>query len=508
MGNFPIQTTSRSLPSQGPNVYWNVDTRTGEQFVAQAMGQLGQGATGVGLVMNRLQADTELADAIMADRQAIQELAISLEGNTDPHTYDEAFNKTLGTIQGREIKNGLAAREHSLFVKRMTPRWQAGLVGAKKARIESNFMASLFQAETAAIQGGSLAGYELLLQDGVDAGIIGKDDAEKWLYKTQYAAEKRSAEMFAMNDPEGLLAIQKGGKIEGFDMLTAGDAYRIRNIAINQQHFNDNAQTSAKSKQLEQIWDSARTTQWTPEQASRMIDNMPNLTATEKANQLRNYLSIAQMVKGGKGNPYVVRQDAKAYAEMIYKLDTKPEDVTLDEIWEGVGTKWTVNDYLQMRKMLPSSEHYDSKFQNDPIIKRYFQDLRDLYPEGEKLTPEQRKEYHEKSYELRAALKAHEGDVAKMENEYKRITNVVKEEKAKGWLEGYWKLYSWSPGGILWGGLRKRTMRPTITDISQVRADFLHREPKTIEEFNIAVMALDEDEAKEYFDKHRGKFGI
>ena len=473
MGNFPIYRTGATPSGRGPSVMGDVDFRTGAAEYAEALGGLGGAMAGVGMDIHRLDAQSQLADAIMEDQRAIQELAVKFENNTDPTTYTEQLKETLSVIQTREIKNGLARREHDLWVKRMIPHWEKATTAAQKARVKSNWYSSLFNAQVRAEQTGLVSSFDTFVKKGIESGMIEEHEATEILFKTKHNAERRMAVSWAMNNPEQLLQFVKGDKIEGFELLTPGDVIDIRAIAVGQQRYNGQKVDTAKENAKLKIWKKA---------LNRDLENMPQfvnsfsgvLTVDEMQEELRKAYSIADLISQGKGNPYIVRQDEKAFAEMVYRLDTNPQSVRIQDLWSGVGKRWTVNDYLFMRKMLPSSEHFEFRI-SDPVTKTYLDDLRALYPE--EMSDEERIDYSDKYFEVVNMLMSNWGDGAKIEKNFQRITQNVKKERSKGLLDyiNYMGKQAWlEPGSLFY--------HPFRWQMKKTRA-YIIGEEKTKEEY-------------------------
>ena len=136
-----IQYSNMTLPGTSSNVYANIDVGRSD-YVAEALGQAGNVMMSLGEDLYKLQAQTELTDAIMADQQALNTLSQYYQSNPDEHTYQQAYDKTYNEISSRKIKNGLARRLHTEWVKQQTPSWQNALRETVSARVKDNAIAS------------------------------------------------------------------------------------------------------------------------------------------------------------------------------------------------------------------------------------------------------------------------------------------------------------------------------------------------------------------------------
>jgi len=132
-------------------------------------------------------------------------------------------------------------------------------------------------------------------------------------------------------------------------------------------------------------------------------------------------------------NPYTNRQDEAAFAGMLYKVINDPTSVTQDEIWLGTGKLWTTNDTLML---LNKKNKTDDKYgYTHPIIKQYWKDVDDLFPE------EMSSEEAAQSNQIKLDLQNKANEVldkpngAKiLEDEFKQLTSGIKKEKSKAWL--------------------------------------------------------------------------
>jgi len=136
-----------------------------------------------------------------------------------------------------------------------------------------------------------------------------------------------------------------------------------------------------KDKAEEEIWDIARAGNLNG--ISDRIDSFP-FEPEWKEQQLSKAHSAANLIIKRDANPYTTRLNDEKYWQMFNRILDDPENITDDQMRDGVGKFWTINDYKEFRNM-----KLDDKDElRTPQAKTYFAALDTIYTNG-KMTLEQ-----------------------------------------------------------------------------------------------------------------------
>jgi hypothetical protein len=232
---FDIQRARGSLPSRARQVRAEgIDVRTGGREAGRALAGLGWSIMDLGEKYYNAQATTQLS---RAERIAIEEmnrLSLSFEGNLDPETYEQEYQKSLKTIESgtqKILTNEVAQSKFQLFLDDRQPRWADDVRRAQRARINENAIAELFERQSGMEQSGILGDYPEYISRLIGEGIIDKSDGVRLLIKAKHDVEFSQAKSQALSSPKTTLENIEGDKLKGFTRLTPDDIVRIRGIA-------------------------------------------------------------------------------------------------------------------------------------------------------------------------------------------------------------------------------------------------------------------------------------
>lgn len=223
MAKFNIVRTQRTLSGRGPGVRAAMDVRTGGVQTAQAISGLGAAIQQEAVKYDLLEAATQLDTAKRLSREEINRLSLSFEGNLDPATYHKEYEKSVKTIQGFTPKNPMGARAFGSWVNDRTPIWAEGVEDSRRARVEDNFRAGIFELKAEAEKTGDLSKLKQQLAIGKRLGILSAEETAK---ETASAEEAAAAGAIENIKPLLIAAIEKTGDKE--------DGYKALDVATKQ----------------------------------------------------------------------------------------------------------------------------------------------------------------------------------------------------------------------------------------------------------------------------------
>ncbi len=194
---FRIQITQATISGKGTGVRADIDVRTGGQQVAQAVSGLGGALFDLGIKQQRIESQTQLDDAIMAD----ESLTILYEEEIRSHkdTSDEAglYKKSLETFETKRKtftpKNKDAARRYSSYLKRSRKNILRGSLAIKLARTKDNARAIVFRTSQVYIETGEPIILQRLseqLNEGIENDLFTELEAEKSLQNAKDDRER------------------------------------------------------------------------------------------------------------------------------------------------------------------------------------------------------------------------------------------------------------------------------------------------------------------------------
>jgi len=351
MAKFPVYESTARPPGVSGQVRRSYDTDTGGAEVGHALQRFGATAFEANSTIFRMQGEAELAEALAADNDAIQQMHLRFEQNADETTYQSDFDETWSSeIAGRELKNGWARREHSLALKRTRAKQQEIVNAAITQRVEQKWKGAYANAKAKAVETGNAGSVRAML-----AGYRGMTPEEKELELTKVAhdAELEAFKKYAWRYPLDVIEDLKDDQLEGATLLDADDYLRVRNIAMTRQ-ADDVRQLNLKREQMTQeLWDLSVKPNTTSEDVLRFIDGLPNeyFDRTDKEKLFKSEMGRLNLIKKGRGDPLKVRQDYQAYKALLF--DAVDGNVTEAEIRKAVNdNQITTGDYQYLNNVL------------------------------------------------------------------------------------------------------------------------------------------------------------
>lgn len=342
MAKFDVQMTSGSIPGTSGGALANLDTRTGNIQLAGAAGELAQAGIDMSIDMWRLQADTELTDAVAADQEELNVFFAKLKGNPDTHTYDAEFTKLMEGIEGRELKNGLAAIGHRKYITKFKPAWNNDLRKAKEAKTKETGIAALIEAEEKAKLDGNFVPVLTKLNSLVSVGLLGADEAAERLKPVVMAAEYNEAMRVVGNieNAEEFLRTYKNDKSPIMkDLPTVyndpGKMRAMKNLAIGTIGDAQRGVARLTLKQTTAIKNSAMDDSVTSEFMAKKILQSDGLTNPQKESALKLFTRSRQTMTKGGNNAYRITENWGLYTE--HRERAAKRRITEQEIVDSVG---------------------------------------------------------------------------------------------------------------------------------------------------------------------------
>ena len=440
MAEFDTQMTGGSVPGRTGEVLANIDTRTGNQELAAASAELAGAGIDMSLTIWKLQADTELTDAVAADQEVLNDFFSKMKGNPDTHTYDTEFAKVMDGINGREIKNGLAARGHRKYIATMTPKWDADVTAAKEAKTTDLAYASMFENEQQAIDTGNLFPALRSYKSNVSAGIMSAEEAAKRMNDTVHKAERRAAQSIALNDPDALLSAIKGDRIEGFNNLTPGDVVDMRQTALSQKAFNSKQQDVALGAITNDVLAKASEGK-TPKEMAELLRQTVGLTEIERTQLMEVFNSAYRTWNQTNADPWTTTQDYPTMLAVKNAIDNG-KIRTESQLYRAVldtkkGPLVSYDDMQTLTRLLPDrkSAALKSPFAIERLNKvdALFEDEEGNIVDDEAWGLTYRA--------VEAAIQENWPDIVKTNKAVEAILAPVKEAKAKSWLDSFAKVF-------------------------------------------------------------------
>lgn len=250
MGEFPIVRAPEQLGvTPRTAVRADIDVRTGERAVGQAVGQAVLTAIELGMkwsaMEGKAQADIATRDARLSFVQMLNEIRQSpLDEQGQPiaddiSRWDTAFQAHQERVVTLTPKNKRGARQYNQTINTLTPVWQERYNSLKAAKLDDNMIAASIVKvndllDSATIDNMALVATkiktELEVRDRLSPSIsraateIAKANVERDI-------QLSIARKMALSTPEATLERIEGDKMEGFDKLQPNDIINIRGIA-------------------------------------------------------------------------------------------------------------------------------------------------------------------------------------------------------------------------------------------------------------------------------------
>lgn len=151
----------------------DIDTRTGKGAVAAAVAELGGAVVDLGLKYDLKQANTELSEYQRLVGESNVRRNIEIANELDPNKHDEIFKRFSDQQKALFPANPRAEQAATIWDNRQAPRQLELLVEGKRARVEDNWRAELFNKQTAVKTSGDMGDFEAFLARGI---IIDQND--------------------------------------------------------------------------------------------------------------------------------------------------------------------------------------------------------------------------------------------------------------------------------------------------------------------------------------------
>jgi hypothetical protein len=201
MGSFPVTYDNTTISGKGQNVPLNVDTRTGADYVAQGMAQLGQ-------AFDTVQQRYDTAELSTMKRQLDEMTSATLD--TYSQTGDEKARKALvekwsqdsDAIQSKSQRVNYVFRLHK---DNVIPQW-ADQFNKQELIIKDRTAGyAALQNMNALIEAGDLAGAKKIIDENVKLGTTGFHPSQAVAYMEQAKAKT----LLAQKDAEKQAVLAK-----------------------------------------------------------------------------------------------------------------------------------------------------------------------------------------------------------------------------------------------------------------------------------------------------------
>jgi len=477
--------------------------------IARAGAQVEQFAHG----MFRLQGISELNDARAKNKQVWNQIDRELKSETDPMKYQSIYDRYLPEMEGREIKNGWAARQYRQEITDTKPEWQHLIDTKKFNRMVENGKWALAEAQANAVTSGSTSGLELTLRELRAAGMpIAPEEAQSIMRDARRAIALKQLSDMAGNDPEMFLRkASTPAKMKALYPeadLTPADHRQIMRLAQYQQSFARTAEERAEKERWAGLVESVvtpETLQKSLVEFERVIDQQ-NFTLHEKLKLKQVYMQYRTLMED-TGTEYI--NEPLLYEVTRDVQDGRMSIPDLEDLWLKDGKmQWRMSTQLSLRATIKQQEAAAMKptasgFKvTDPGVKQLLDQWDAMFEE----TKEKKTIIPMEKYDtwltgrmgLIERLEEHYGNPAAMRTAYEDYVKTVVPDRDifRRLLESL----SWTIPGF--GGMmaRKHLNRQRSVEAA----------PTSEEDFVQQVSMLnasDPERARAYYDKYKGRYG-
>lgn len=340
-GKFPIVRTERTVPGRATTVRADIDVRTGEEAIAQAITGLGEAVSDLGIEYDTTQAQTQLSEFQRKANEEINRLALSFDANLDPDTYRSEYQKSLENIQALIPQGRRAAKAAGIWLNSKTPTWLKDVDEASRNRADDNWLAELFERQSTISQTGEIGSFPAYAAEGVKAGRIDKSDAVKILAKTNkmairgqivnlyragnYDEARKGVEASKIFTPEEKVALQK-------NIDTAEQAKQTKTEIVREAYLNETHKLTMDA----------------------LSQDITDLSAIEKLpDDLKSYWEKKladrdKTIKAGKGDPFVNVYDPARYNSFRTIMEQDPKNLKESQIVDAIGYGLTLEQGIDL----------------------------------------------------------------------------------------------------------------------------------------------------------------
>jgi hypothetical protein len=441
-GQFPIYRTEKTLPGQVGAVTGNVNFDTGAGQMARAIGMIGGALAQAGEQMWEAQARVQFTEERLDTTRETNKLLAQIEVTDDPQAITELIDNFSEYAQNKDIPNGLAARQYKEWLNLAMPEIEAKVAAIKRQNIIDRDRATMFELQAEAINSGNISAFDTHTQGMARNNRLSEEGRVKLLAETRHKAERRHYEQMAMNNPEAFLKLLQGDKIKGAEFLTPGDTVDLRQRAIAQIGYNEQAEQEALDGIYNDVFGKAANKNISVEQFQADLLNTQGLGEKQRTKLMQTFLAARAIWEDKGENPFVVTQDWQKVSDLVLKLQ-RGDRVSLKDIHD---------DFLSGPKGAPAfSLEYEQHLVNmlaarnkvttgytrtHPVSDAYFVEWAKLNNADKNgMVPRKNQEAWVKGFwEIEAILKENWGDPTACETLIQAIFQPVKKKQSKDWI--------------------------------------------------------------------------
>lgn len=357
MGRFPIIRTELVPSGRAPVVRADIDVRTGEEAVGQAIGQAAIGAVRQIAKYNAMEGKAQADTAVRDARLSMMRLLNDIRQEDDVSKWNALFEAHTSRVSNLTPKHAGGQRQYKAAINRLTPFWQNAFNELMAAKIDDNMIAASMVKVDNLLKSATSENMNLAIQK-IKTELMVRDRLSPSVSRAETEAAKLSvvrdvqlsaAKREALKNPKLMLEMIKGDIISGFDALTPDDVLRVRSVAnstLAQGHRIREAEINAEQGRLMAL---ARTNQLTDDIVrASMLDEFG--TGSKKT----FYDIIDRHAKAAlaeKEEPFT-KSDPTIEARILDQVRDPESLITEKDISELVGKGLSIDDADKMIRRL------------------------------------------------------------------------------------------------------------------------------------------------------------
>ncbi len=195
MAKFPIQRADLTVPGVSGSIQSNVDVRTGQADVFNAIAGVAQEISKANEVMFLKAAATETAMDKAFINDTTNSLIIAMKKETDPTRYQKLKESALGKIRSRKPKNTRSAQEYRDALPQLESNMNLLVFEKQLQRTDENYGFATAKLQAQTVASGDTSILEAHLNRGVAEGIIPQDEADLRLAQVQSGVTRTAAKL-------------------------------------------------------------------------------------------------------------------------------------------------------------------------------------------------------------------------------------------------------------------------------------------------------------------------
>jgi hypothetical protein len=345
MAKFPIRYTDATPSGRSTGVNANIDVRTGQEFIGDAVSNLGNVTYGIGKDIQVAQDSMELSTLDRKTKEIWNAASKTMETTTDDDARKKVYDKALADVNGLQGKN---ARTNEAFTKMRNdymPAFESQFNDLDRTmRIKSAKDEMEFNGK-AALESGDIDTYNKIAVTGLNTGLIGKAEFDRRVTEAPANAQLLQSER-ALLSGNAMVAYQNLEKMDVSKLTNdqLDSRAKIMDAAARQSKqnsdaaevqvlfdLNANKDRSPAEKMVlgKQYIEQLKTSGISPERAGAMIDRIEQWQKGAKIQTDRMFKSqtrtdILKAIANG--------ESTDAIKSRIIENSSKLDDTDFDEL--------------------------------------------------------------------------------------------------------------------------------------------------------------------------------